>query len=185
MIKKKAAKSGAGPKKIAKKRKKKGSNKSKKETNPAGVRKEVSRMVKSGAMKMARAVIDEGKGQLATMRYLFEVASIFPPEANTDHIDPEEECLAKTLLRRLNIPEEPIKRDEDEETESPEEKSGMPAVSSGGAGSGGAEKNSGAERNEEGKEAVLARIAAGDSKRETRSLQSAENSVQLHREPKP
>ena len=79
-------------------------------------------MVESGAMKMARAVINEGKGQLATMRYLFEIASIFPPEANADLADPEEECLAKTLLRRLNIPDEPIKHDDDEETGSSEAK---------------------------------------------------------------
>jgi hypothetical protein len=120
MTKKKAAESEVGPKTKAKKRKS-SSSKSKKETNPAGVRKEVSRIVKSGAVKMARAVITEGKGQLATMRYLFEMASIFPPEANAEMADPEEECLAKTLLRRLNIPEEPIKHDEDEETESSQE----------------------------------------------------------------
>jgi hypothetical protein len=146
MTKKKAAASEVGPKKIAKKTaQKKSSGKSKKKTNPAGVRKEVSRMVESGAVKMAQAVIDEGKGQLATMRYFFEMASIFPPEANTDLADPEEECLAKTLLRRLNIPEEPIKRDDDEETEGSEEKISVPAVVEV------AEKNSGVEGDEERK----------------------------------
>jgi hypothetical protein len=82
------------------------------------VRKEVSKMVESEAVEMAQAVIDEGKkGQLATMKYLFEMASIFPAQADQDSASAEEDCLAKTLLRRLNIPEEPIRRDEDEEVQ--------------------------------------------------------------------
>jgi len=154
MTKKKAAKTGARPKKAAKKRKK-NSKKSKKQTNPAGVRREVSKMVESEAVEMAQAVIDEGKkGQLATMSYLFEFASIFPPEANGDQADPEEECLAKTLLRRLNIPDEPLKRDDDEETENSEQKS-TAAAGNEGAGSGDAEKNSDVEGGE-GKESGVA-----------------------------
>jgi hypothetical protein len=114
MTKKNKAKSGAAAAK--KSAKKKSSKKSEKETNPAGVRKEVSKMVESEAVKMAQAVIAEGKkGQLATMKYLFEIASIFPPETDPDSATADEDCLAKTLLRRLNIPEEPIRRDEEGE----------------------------------------------------------------------
>ena len=114
MTKKKKAKSGTAATKAAKK---KSSPKSKKETNPAQVREDVSRMVESEAVEMAQAVIDEGKkGQLATMKYLFEMASIYPAQADRDSATADEDCFAKTLLHRLNIPEEPIRHEEDEET---------------------------------------------------------------------
>jgi hypothetical protein len=92
-----------------------------KETNSADVRKTVSTMVKSKALAMAEAVIGETKEGvpkdllLATVKYLFEVAAIYPPQADQDAATADEDCLAKTLLHRLNIPDEPIRRDEDEE----------------------------------------------------------------------
>ena len=114
----KKATSGATAKKSAKK---KSSTKSTKETNPADVRQKVSTMVKSKAMAMAEAVIGENeKGEvpknllLATVKYLFEVA-IYPPQSDQDSATADEDCLAKTLLNRLNIPDEPIHRDEEEE----------------------------------------------------------------------
>jgi hypothetical protein len=62
---KKKAKSKAAPKTKSGKRT---TSKSKKELNPAEVRKDISRMVESHATKMAQAVIGEGeKGQLATV----------------------------------------------------------------------------------------------------------------------
>jgi hypothetical protein len=86
-----------------------------KEPRPAEVRKEVSRMVESEAKVMAKAVIDEGKkGQLATVKYLFEVAEIFPPGTQTTEGSAREDSLAETLLHRLNIPIEPIQHDEDD-----------------------------------------------------------------------
>jgi hypothetical protein len=101
MIKKKA-KSKTGAKKPGKK---KGEAKPKPETNPAEVRKEVSKLVKAHAAEMTEAVIVEGeKGQLAPVRYLFEMASIFPPEANGEQATPEEDCLAKMLLDRIGPP---------------------------------------------------------------------------------
>jgi hypothetical protein len=112
MIKKKAK-----GKRVAKKSgKKEGAAKKGKEPNPVGVRKEISLMVESEATVIARAVIDEGKkGQLATAKYLFEMASIFPgTEADGLQATSEEDCFAKTLLHRLNLPQEPVKRDEDE-----------------------------------------------------------------------
>jgi len=106
----------------AKSAKKNGSKKNKKETNSADVRKEVSTMVKSKALAMAQAVIGETEAGevpkdllLATVKYLFEVASIYPPQGDQEAATDEEDSLAKTLLRRLNIPEEPVRRDEDEE----------------------------------------------------------------------
>ena len=53
--------------------------------------------------------------QLATVKYLFEVAAIYPPQADQDSATADEDCFAKTLLHRLNIPDEPIRHEEDEE----------------------------------------------------------------------
>jgi hypothetical protein len=119
MIKKKAkAKSKTEAKKSSRKSsKKKSAAKKSKEPRPAEVRKEVTQMVHDGAAEMAEAVIAEGKkGQLATVKYLFEMSGVFPPPTDKPEGTPEEDCLAKTLLTRLNIPLEPVRRgDEDEE----------------------------------------------------------------------
>jgi hypothetical protein len=114
---KKKAKSKTAEKKTAKKTaKKKSTPKSKKEPNPTEVRKNIAIMVESEAETMAQAVIDEGKkGQLAPVKYLFEVAEIYPPSTDGSHATADEDCLAKTLLHRLNIPDEPIARDEEDE----------------------------------------------------------------------
>ncbi len=112
MIKKKAKGKTAGKKSAKRKRATKGE----KENNPAKVRKQVSRMVESQAGKMAQAAINEGKkGQLANMRYLFELSGVYPPATDGDQATADEDCLAKTLLHRLNLPEEPIARDEEDE----------------------------------------------------------------------
>ena len=65
---------------------------------------------------MAQAVIDEGKkGQLATVRYLFEMASIFPAATDGSQATEDEDCLARTLLNRLDLPTEPVGRDDEDE----------------------------------------------------------------------
>jgi hypothetical protein len=116
MIKKKA-KSKTAIKTAAKK---KSFSKSKKQLNPAEVRKDISKMVESEAKKMAQAVIGEGKkGQLAMVKYLFEMAKIFPEAADGSQASAEEDCLARTLLNRLDLPEEPIGRDEEDERKPP------------------------------------------------------------------
>jgi hypothetical protein len=126
MTKKKAA-SKTGTKKSAKKQKKK-VKRGKKELDPVEVRKDIEHMVKSEAGEMAGAVIGEGKkGQLATVKYLFEMAKIFPPSTDGSQATTEEDSLAKTLLHRLNLPEEPIGRDEEDEPESAEKAGAEPA----------------------------------------------------------
>jgi len=111
MIKKKAKKTAA--KKAAKN--KSPATRKRKETNPAEVRKEVSKMVESEAVAMTSAVIGEGKkGQLATVKYLFEVANIFPPAPDGTQATEEEDCLAKMLLDRLKPP---VKAQVEEETD--------------------------------------------------------------------
>lgn len=113
MIKKKAKSKTAAKTEATKK---KSSKKIKKELNPAEVRKDISQMVKSEAKEMAEAVIGEGKkGQLAMVRYLFEMAKIFPEATDGSQASAEEDCLARTLLNRLDLPEEPIGRDEEDE----------------------------------------------------------------------
>lgn len=109
---KKKVKGKATKKKAAKT---KSVGKSKKELNPAEVREDIAQMVKSEAALMAEAVIGEGKkGQLATVKYLWEVAKIFPESTDGSQASADEECLAKTLLRRLDLPENPVGRDEED-----------------------------------------------------------------------
>jgi hypothetical protein len=111
MIKKKAKGSTAAKKPA----KKKSTQKSKKDRDPAEVRKNIAIRVKAQAEAMADAVIGEGKkGQLATVKYLFEVAKIFPEATDGSQATAEEESLAKTLLRRLDLPDEPVVRDEED-----------------------------------------------------------------------
>ncbi len=108
----KTSKSKTTTHKFAKKRI---SRKSKIELNPAGVRNDIAQMVETQARTMAQAVIDEGKkGQLATVKYLFEMAKIFPEATDGSQATTDEESLAKTLLRRLDLPEEPVVRDEED-----------------------------------------------------------------------
>jgi hypothetical protein len=65
---------------------------------------------------MAQAVIGEGKkGQLATVKYLFEMASIFPAPTDGSQASEDEDCLARTLLNRLDLPTEPVGRDDEDE----------------------------------------------------------------------
>ena len=113
MIRKKAKRAKTAGKKPAKR---KAAAKKEKETHPEDVRKEVSLMVESEATEMAQAVIDRGKmGELATVKYLFEMSGVFPPSSETKEGTPEEDSLAETLLHRLNIPIEPVKFEEEDE----------------------------------------------------------------------
>ena len=114
MTKKKSKKT----KKTAKKAAIKKSTPRGKEKPAAEVLKDISKMVKTHANKMAAAVIGEGeKGQLATVKFLWEVASIYPSSTDGSEATEHEESLAQTLLRRLNVPESPVVADQyDEDT---------------------------------------------------------------------
>ncbi len=150
MIKKKA-KSKTTTRKAAKKR---GSPKSKKELNPAEVRKDIAILVESEATNMVQAVIEEGKkGQLAPTKYLLEMAAIYPAATDGNQATADEDCLAKTLLHRLNLPEEPITHDEDDKPKA-ETSAAKPAVTPAEDES---EKDSGAEQKvgEESEDSVL------------------------------
>ncbi len=88
------------------------------ELHPVEVRKDLSKLVEAHAEKLAQAVIGEGeKGQLAPVKYLFEMANIFPSPTDGSVASAEEESLAKTLLDRLGIPTSPVVADEYEKDE--------------------------------------------------------------------
>ena len=111
MIKKKA-KGKAAAKKVGKKRGTSRRKNSKKELNPVGTWKDVAALVESHAKKMAEAVIEEGeKGQVSPVKFLFEMAKIQPPAEGAESTE-EEESLAKTLFRTLNIPMTPVAADQ-------------------------------------------------------------------------
>ena len=82
------------------------------ELNPAEVRKNIAAMVEAEAETLAGAVIEEGKkGQLPTVKYLFEVAHIYPQPPEGEQSSTNEDSLAKTLLDRLNVPDSPVVHD--------------------------------------------------------------------------
>jgi hypothetical protein len=83
--------------------------------NPAGVRNDIAKIVEAGARKIAKAVMEQAmSGQLAPAKYLFEIAEIYPLSTDGSHATENEDCLARTLLNRLDIPDEPIGRDEED-----------------------------------------------------------------------
>ena len=115
MIKRKGKKSkkasGKDTKKAAKKKVRK--SKPKKERDAKEVRHECSKLVKEDATKVTAAVIGEAKkGQLGPMKYLFEMANIFPQADDGSQTSAEEDSLAETLLTRLGIPTHPVVADE-------------------------------------------------------------------------
>lgn len=119
MIKKKGKKSKTAAKKVAKKKTASKGKSAKPELNPLAVRKDISKMVEAHAEEIAQAVIGECvKGQLAPVKYLFEVANIFPPSTDGSQTSADEESLAGTLLDRLGIPRHPVVADEYEKGES-------------------------------------------------------------------
>jgi len=104
-------------KKIAKQAaKKKSSPKTKKERNPAAVRNDIAKIVESSARKIARAVVSQAEtGQLAPAKYLFEMASIYPALTDGSFSTAHEESLAETLMRRLDLPDKPMAKDDEDE----------------------------------------------------------------------
>lgn len=118
MIKKKAKKRKKAAGKTVKKAATKGNSKrkgGKKEPDPKEVRTECAKLIKDEASDMTAAVIAAGKtGQVAPVKFLFEMAHIFPAADDGSETSAEEESLAKTLLNRLGIPTDPVMADEDE-----------------------------------------------------------------------
>ncbi len=69
------------------------------------VREQITRLVGNEALEMARSVVKlAGGGNYLAMKYLFEMAGLFPAIVWTESAP--EESLSKILLRNLGIPEE-------------------------------------------------------------------------------
>ena len=69
------------------------------------VREQITNLVGNRAVEMVETTMDEvDKGHYLAMKYLFEMVGLCPA-ASPDEA-PEEDSLAKTLLRRLGLPEE-------------------------------------------------------------------------------
>ena len=116
MMKKKTKRAGkTGKGKAKAKNKKPSAPRTRKAVDPAEVRKDIAKIVGSGARKMTQAVIKEAmKGHVAPTKFLFEVAGVFPAVMDGEQATQEEDCLAKTLLERLNIPKKPVQEEDDE-----------------------------------------------------------------------
>ncbi len=79
------------------------------------VRNQVTNMILGSSEKMAERVIQsvtEG-GQVAALKYLWEMSGLFPFEANGDN--GEADSLAKILLERMGLQEKPPKAGAEEE----------------------------------------------------------------------
>jgi hypothetical protein len=101
----------------AEKSPRKTARKARKAVDLVEVRKNITNIVGSEAAEMALAVVDEAlKGQLAPVKYLFEVAGLYPAAGDAAEAPPEEDSLARTLLRRLGLPEDPVIVPEEEPT---------------------------------------------------------------------
>jgi len=111
MMKKKGKKSKAAVKKTVTKKK---TMRPKKVKETIELRKDLVKLVKQSAPKMVEAVVGEGKkGQVSPVKFLLELAGVFPvPEAEVNAPDKREESLAETLLDRLGIPKTPVVADE-------------------------------------------------------------------------
>ena len=69
------------------------------------VREKITNLVGNHALDMVKTTIDEvEKGHYLAMKYLFEMIGLCP--ATTPEETLQEDSLAKTLLRRLHLPEE-------------------------------------------------------------------------------
>ena len=106
---KKKAKGKKATKKAPRKRARKTTRK---ELNPSEVRKDIAAKVEAEADELADAVIKEAKkGQLSTVKYLFEMAHIYPEVLEQIKLEEEGESLAATLLTKLGVPLDPVIHD--------------------------------------------------------------------------
>jgi hypothetical protein len=82
-----------------------GSKKTLKQVDLGAVREQITNLVGNGAVEMVETTIEEvGKGHYLAMKYLFEMVGLCP--ATTPEETPQDDSLARTLLRRLQLPEE-------------------------------------------------------------------------------
>ena len=81
--------------------------KSRQTTDLAAIRQQIADLVRDQAVPMVEITISEvDKGHYSAMKYLFEMIGLYP--AATQEETQGEDSLARTLLRRLGLPEEPM-----------------------------------------------------------------------------
>jgi hypothetical protein len=81
--------------------------KSRQATDLAAIRQQITDLVRNQAVPMVEITISEvDKGHYAAMKYLFEMIGLYPAAAPEE--TEGEDSLARTLLRRLGLPEEPM-----------------------------------------------------------------------------
>jgi len=81
--------------------------KSRQTTDLAAIRQQITDLVRNQAVPMVEITISEvDKGHYAAMKYLFEMIGLYPAAAQEE--TEGEDSLARTLLRRLGLPEEPM-----------------------------------------------------------------------------
>jgi hypothetical protein len=79
--------------------------KSLKQVDLVVVQKQITNLVGNGALKMVQNTMGEvNKGHYLAMKYLFEMIGLCP--ATTSEEAQQDDSLAKTLLRRLGLPED-------------------------------------------------------------------------------
>jgi hypothetical protein len=109
-----AKKAKAKSKETKEKSAEKSEGRNKKPADILQVRENITNMVTDSAEDIATGVIAGAKsGQLASARYLFEVAGLYPATDETAAALPEH-SLAHTLLKRMGLPTEPVIGDEDQ-----------------------------------------------------------------------
>src|SRR5258708_32364654 len=73
----------------------------------ATIREQISSLVGGHAVGMVETTIDEvDKGHYLAMKFLFELIGLYPVSGEEEE-SPVADSMAKTLLRRLQLPEEP------------------------------------------------------------------------------
>jgi len=81
--------------------------KSRQATDLAAIRQRITDLVRDQAIPMVEITISEvDKGHYSAMKYLFEMIGLYPAAAQEERQG--EDSLARTLLRRLGLPEEPM-----------------------------------------------------------------------------
>jgi hypothetical protein len=96
-------------------------------TDLAAIRQQITDLVRNQAVPMVEITISEvDKGHYAAMKYLFEMIGLYPAAAQEE--SQGEDSLARTLLRRLGLPEEPMLEAEIKKDGQPESAAGKDAV---------------------------------------------------------
>jgi hypothetical protein len=88
-----------------------------KDANPVEMRQQITNIAGIAMDGIAKAVVDDAKkGQLATVKYLFEVIGVYPRVSDDENANkPEEDTLARRLIQRLGLPEGPLPSCEDDD----------------------------------------------------------------------